>query len=186
MKKIFLAIAILFAAMNCVAQYNFSSRTFEVESVDEWGDKTGNINFGVWCDGYFRNCATDKDVASLKFVGNTKDDCMIVVLYEYNNKTSDAIKGFKLINEKDELLFSASTIVKREWKRKGYVNYNDLISFLRNSETIKVELYGSASTHAYFKIDNPTEFADLIEKYNNIEPKKENRRIDDVYWYSYH
>lgn len=200
MKKIFLAISILFVAVSCstinefpsstfecdVPPYEFSSSTFECEAVDSWGDKDGTINFGVLCEGYFYNSATDGDVASLKIVGNSNDDCIIVRLKEYNTKTSDAIRGFKFINEKGNLLFSASTNIRREFKSNGYINYNDLICFLRDSKTIKVELYGSSSTHAYFKIDNPKEFAELIDKYENIRPKKEKIRIDDVYWYSYH
>ena len=199
MKKIFLAIAILFVAVSCstinefpssnfgcVVPYEFSSSTFECEAVDSWGDKDGTINFGVLCEGYFYNNATDGDVANLKIVGNSNDDCIIVRLKEYNIKTSDAIRRFEFINEKGNVLSSKTTIIRKEYKADGYINYNDLICFLQNSETIKVELCGVASTYAYFKIDNPKEFAELIKKYADIKPKKEEKRIDDVYWYSYH
>lgn len=198
MKKIFLAITILFVAVSCntinefpssnfncdVPPYEFSSRTFECEAVDSWGDKDGTINFGVLCEGYFSNNETDGDVASLKIVGNSNDDCIILIMKEYNIKTSNAIKGFEFINEKGDLLFSASTIITRETKTNVTINYNDLICFLRDSKTIKVFLYGNSSTYAYFKIDNPKEFTELIEKYEDIKPKKEEKRVDDTYWQS--
>lgn len=197
MKKIIFAIAILFVAVSCntmietpssnfgcVVPYEFSSSTFECEAVDSWGDKDGTINFGILCEGYFYNSATDGDVANLKIVGNSNDDCIIVILKEYNIKTSDAINGFEFINEKGDLLFSASTIIRRESKSYMTINYSDLICFLRDSKTIKVELYGNSSTHGYFKIDNPKEFAELIEKYEDIKPKKEEKRVDDTYWQS--
>ena len=65
MKKILVALMLCMVSIMGFGQKEFSSETFVTETVDEFGDKTGNMKVGIMATGYFSNSATSNSCAEL-------------------------------------------------------------------------------------------------------------------------
>lgn len=167
MKKFMVALMLCLVSIIGFGQY--TSKIFEVKAVDEFGDETGTTNFGITLEGKFSNSATSGSYAVAVIKGNSTSDLMSLKLYEYGKYKSNDEFSLTLINDKDEELKSNYCWFVKEKSTLNEITYKKLIPFLKNSNIIKVKIvektkYGTP-TIAVFKIDNPEEFAKLLEKY---------------------
>lgn len=88
MKKILLALMLCMVSIMSFGQKVFSSETFVTETVDEFGDKTGNMKVGIKATGYFSNSATSNSDAGL--IISAMKDTSWYDFYEYcGNHSSD-------------------------------------------------------------------------------------------------
>ena len=115
MKKIILISALCLLCNVIIAQMSFSSRNFITETVDEFGDKTGEVKVGISAKGYFSNSATTNSCAEL-IISMTKN-LSWADLYEYcgNHPSNDLFNiTFEGVATKENV--DASTVGKSETK----------------------------------------------------------------------
>ena len=161
MKKIFLISVLCLLYSTIFAQMSFSSRNFITETVDEFGDKTGDFKVGIIAKGYFSNSATTNSCAEL--VISMMKNKSWTDLYEYcgdHASSDDFITTFEGT--------STNEIVK--------TSYNIPLSFLelcKRNDTVKVKMretsdYGTTS--AVFKLFNcKTLYKNYIKTFGEIE-----------------
>lgn len=161
MKRIFLISALCLLCSTIFAQMSFSSKNFITETVDEFGDKTGEIKVGIVAKGYFSNSAITNECAEL-VISMMKDNTWYD-LYEYcgNHPTND------LYN----ITFEGVTT-------KEYVNASifipiNFLELCRKNDTIKVRMKASSkysTASAVFKLFDCKKFyADYISTFGEIE-----------------
>lgn len=133
---------------------NFSSENFVTETVDEFGDKTGEIKVGIIAKGSFSNSATYQSCADL--VLSFKEKGSWYSLYEYcGNKPSEELFSITFIG----------TFTKEKINCGSKFSLSIPYSFIelcKNNDTIKVKMeeiteYGSPTT-AVFKLFNCQSF----------------------------
>lgn len=162
MKKYFVFIFICLFSVLAYGQKQFSSENFCVETVDEFGDKTGNIRVGIMAKGYFSNSATTNSCAQLMLYKSNITNHMYFNLYEYcGNHTSKDYFRITLIGTTTKEIISDSYCI------------DDIPSFIKlceSNDTINVrlkEIGDYASTSAVFRLFNCKKFAEL---YKNPTP----------------
>jgi len=133
---------------------NFSSENFVTETVDEFGDKTGEIKVGIIAKGNFSNSATYQSCADLVLSFKEKESWYS--LYEYcGNKSSEELFSITFIG----------TFTKEKINCGSKFSLSIPYSFIelcKNNDTIKVKMeeiteYGSPTT-AVFKLFNCQSF----------------------------
>ena len=90
MKKTLLALMLCMVSIMSFGQKTFYSKTFVTETVDEFGDKTGNMKVGIKAIGYFSNSATSNSDAEL--IISAMKDTSWYDFYEYcgNHSSGDS------------------------------------------------------------------------------------------------
>lgn len=161
MKRIFLISVLCLLCSTIFAQMSFSSKNFITETVDEFGDKTGEIKVGIVAKGYFSNSATTNSCAEL-IISMMKDNTWYD-LYEYcgNHPTDDLYKiSFEGVTTKE--CVNASIFIP--------INFLELC---RKNDTIKVRMKASSeysTASAVFKLfDCKKLYADYISTFGAIE-----------------
>lgn len=149
MKKFLTAIVLCLVCTMSFGQYNFSSENFVTETVDEFGEKTGNIKVGIRAKGYFSNSATTNSCAQF-YIHVMKDDSWFS-LYEYCG-THASHDDFHV------------TFIGTKTKKEVTTIYDIPVDFIRlclENDTINVKMYETdsyGSTTAVFRLFNCKDF----------------------------
>lgn len=147
MKKLIVTLMLCLISICGFGQKTFSSKNFVTETVDEFGDNTGNIKVGILANGYFSNSATTNSCAELiiSFMENSSWSS----LYEYcgNHQSNDRFVIIATGTTTNE------TVSLCSWR----IDYS-FIELCKNNDTIKIKMnedskYGSSTT-AVFKLYN--------------------------------
>ena len=143
MKKIFLISALCFCCNAIFAQMSFSSENFVTETVDEFGDKTGNIKVGIKATGYFSNSATTNSCAHL--IISMMQNTSWYNLYEYCGNHASS----------DDFIITFEGTATKEIVKAIYDVPMDFLKLCKNNDSIKVRMkeksdYGTTS--AVFKL----------------------------------
>lgn len=143
---------------------DFASEVFSLETVDEFGDKTGNTKIGFICCGKFSNTATTNSPANLVIGAYPKDKKIYFTLFEYaRNHPSDDVYSIVFENENGETL----KINELNYSQ----NYSKFYKFIENSKDVKIRMTEiceySTPTTATFRIFNPHEYVKLITQYES-------------------
>ncbi len=160
MKKYFILVILCFICTMGFSQKTFVSENYCVETVDEFGDKTGNIRVGILAAGYFSNSATINSNARLNiFKGTTSTGkpYLTATLYEYNKYPSRHTFGITL----------KGTTTNDSFDGTDYrINIEKFIKLATENDTILVKMrgLGYSNTTAVFKLCDCKEFVKL---YNN-------------------
>lgn len=179
MKKIFMALVLCLVSICGYGQKTFSSNNFIVETVDEFGDKTGNIKVGIIAKGYFSNSATTNSCAELiiSFMKNSAWSS----LYEYcRNHPSD--DNFYIIatgtTTNDTIILHSSQI-----------EYS-FIELCENNDTIKITMIEDSkysSTVALFKLYDCKDFySKYISEFGESNYFNHNNGKDGVKYLFHH
>ena len=143
MKNILIALMLCMVSIMGFGQKEFSSETFVTETIDEFGDKTGNMKVGVMATGYFSNSATSNSCAEL-IISIMKDKSWYS-LYEYcGNHSSD---------ESFSVIFTGTAT--HETLKINYDIPYEFIELCKNNDTIYVKMNETgryATTTAIFKL----------------------------------
>lgn len=169
MKKICMAIVLCLVCTMSFGQKTFSSEPFVVETVDEFGEKTGKIKVGILAEGYFSNSATTNSCAQLMI--NIMEDHSWFSLYEYcNNHASHENLRVTFIGTKNKK--EVSTVYEIPF---------EFIELCSENDTINVKLHGTesySSTTAVFRLFNCKDFyATYIHQFDNEEVKNEAEKV---------
>ncbi len=153
MKKVLLVITFCFISVSyCFAQRPYSSKNFITETVDEFGDKTGEIKVGIQAKGYFSNSATSNSCADLILSFMTRGRGW-GNLYEYCDSKSS--------NQDFHIQFIGTTSNEKWEMSMSNISY-EFIELCQNNDTIKVKLTenskGGVPTTAVFKLYNCKDF----------------------------
>ena len=176
MKKIFLISALCLLCNAIIAQLSFSSENFIIETVDEFGDKTGEFKVGIIAKGYFSNSVTTNSCAEL--VISMMKNRSWTNLYEYcgNHASSD-----------DFIITFEGTSTKEIVK----ATYDVPMSFLKlckNNDTIKVRMKESSdygTTSAVFKFFKCQSFYnDYTNTFGKIQYRQFLIRDNTLYVYN--
>lgn len=164
MKRILLTLAICLCGIAMFAQKTFSSENFTTETVDEFGDKTGEIKVGIIAKGYFSNSATTNSCA--KFMISFKKKSSWYDLYEYCNNHAS----------KDEFHTTFEGVATGEIVKATYFVPTAFLNLCRENDTIKVKLKDASeygSTSAVFKLFHCKAFyQSYIKTFGTVEQKK--------------
>jgi hypothetical protein len=149
MKKFFMAIVLCFVCTVSFGQKTFSSENFVVETVDEFGEKSGKIKVGILAEGYFSNSATTNSCARLMV--NIMEDHSWFSLYEYcgNHASHDDLRII-FIGTKTKTEVSTTSRIPIEF-----------IKLCADNDTINVKMYETSSygsTRATFRLFNCNDF----------------------------
>lgn len=176
MKKIILISALCLLCNAIIAQMSFSSRNFITETVDEFGDKTGEVKVGISAKGYFSNSATTNSCAEL-VISITKN-LSWADLYEYcgNHPSNDLFNiTFEGVATKEYVDAKITIPIK-------------FVELCKNNDTIKVRMNESSeygTTSAVFKLFNCKKFyADYVSTFGTIEYALYQKRKDILYVYN--
>lgn len=176
MKKIILISVLCFLSSAIIAQMSFSSRNFITETVDEFGDKTGEVKVGISAKGYFSNSATTNSCAEL-IISITKN-LSWADLYEYcgNHPSSDVFNiTFEGVATKEHVDAKITIPIK-------------FVELCKNNDTIKVRMNESSqygTTSAVFKLFNCKKFyADYVRTFGTIEYALYQKRGGNLYVYN--
>lgn len=149
MKKIFMAIVLCLVCTVSFGQYSFSSENFVTETVNEFGEKTGNNKVGIRAKGYFSNSATTNSCAEF-YIHVMKDDSWFS-LYEYcsDHASHDSFHV---------------TFIGTKTKKEVSTTYEIPVEFIKlcnENDTINVKMYETdsyGSTTAVFRLFNCKDF----------------------------
>lgn len=176
MKKIVLLSTICLLCNVIMAQMSFSSRNFITETVDEFGDKTGNIKVGISAKGYFSNAATTNSCAEL-IISITKNHSW-TNLYEYCGDHASS----------DDFIVTFEGTATKEIVKAIYSVPMDFLKLCKNNDTIKVRMkensdYGTTS--AVFKLFKCKSFYnDYTNTFGEIQYRKFQIRDNSLYVYN--
>lgn len=150
MKKILMALMLCLVNICGFGQKTFSSTNFITETVDEFGDKTGDIKVGIIAKGYFSNSATTNSCAELviSFMKNSSWSS----LYEYcGDHSSDDIF---------DIIATGTTTNETIRLRSRRIEYS-FVELCENNDTIKIKMIEDSkysSTTAVFKLYDCKDF----------------------------
>lgn len=149
MRKFFMAIVLCLVCTFSFGQYNFSSENFVTETVNEFGEKTGNNKVGIRAKGYFSNSATTNSCAQF-YIHIMKDDSWFS-LYEYcgNHASHD-----------DFHVTFVGTKTKKEVSTTNEIPV-EFIKLCNENDTINVKMHETSpygSTTAVFRLFNCKDF----------------------------
>jgi hypothetical protein len=149
MKKFFMAIVLCLVCTFSFGQKTFSSENFVVETVNEFGEKNGEIKVGILANGYFSNSATTNSCAKLMI--SIMEGNSWFSLYEYcgNHASHD---DFRVTFIGTKTKKEVSTINKIPIEFIKLCNENDTI----NVKMYETDSYGS--TTAVFRLFNCKDF----------------------------
>ena len=144
-----MAIALCLVCAMSFGQKTFSSENFVVETVDEFGEKSGKIKVGILAEGYFSNSATTNSCARLMV--NIMEDHSWFSLYEYcgNHASHDDLRII-FIGTKTKTEVSTTSRIPIEF-----------IKLCADNDTINVKMYETSSygsTRATFRLFNCNDF----------------------------
>lgn len=151
MKKLIVTLMLCLVSICGFGQKTFSSKNFVTETVDEFGDNTGNIKVGIHAEGYFSNSATSNSCAEL--IISFMENSSWASLYEYcGNHSSDDM--FYIIAAGT----TTNEAVTLDSRRIDY----SFVELCKNNDTIKIKMIAdskySSSTTAVFKLYNCKDF----------------------------
>jgi hypothetical protein len=158
MKKILFTIIIcIVTTFVTFSQRQFSSDQFCVETVDEFGDKTGDIKTGFIAEGYFSNSATTNSCAMLMLSTYPYNGLeMFWTLYEYcgNHASNDSFRA----------VFTGTTTKEVISEKFCLRSINAFLKLCEQNDTINVKMYevgDYATTTAVFRLFNCKSFKNL-------------------------
>lgn len=134
MKKMLFLIAMLFA-VNCVKAdtLEFLSENFVTETVDEFGEKTGDKKVGILAKGYFSNDATTNSCAMLQI--SIMEKGSRIDLYEYCSDHPSRNNFFiTFIGENGE------KVKCYKWFTPGKNTLPKFLAMCKNNDVIKVKI----------------------------------------------
>lgn len=158
--------ALMLCLISIMGFSQFSSENFMVETVDEFGNKTGNFKVGMIAEGYFSNSETPQSCANL--IISFMENSSWCYLYEYcGDKSSDKDFNITFVGTTTNTTIS---------------DVHSLIELCENNNTINVKMienteYGNPTT-AEFKLSNCNEFYSL---YTNQFEQTNDRYISYEY-----
>lgn len=149
MKKILMAMVLCLVCTLSFGEKTFSSENFVIETVDEFGEKTGRIKVGILAKGYFSNSATTNSCAELMI--NIMQETSWFSLYEYcgNHASNDDLKII-FIGVKTKTEVSTTSRIPIEF-----------IKLCADNDTINIKMYDTnsyGSTTAVFRLFNCKDF----------------------------
>lgn len=131
---------------------NFTSENFKTETVDEFGDNTGDIKVGIHAKGYFSNSATTNSCAEL-IISFMKDKSPWVSLYEYcsNSSSKELYKITWTGTTTNETIITGDYLISLK-----------ILDLFKDNDVIKIKMierteYGTPTT-AVFKLYKGKEF----------------------------
>lgn len=182
MKKVLFMLLCL-VNLSAFCQMNFTSESFKVETVDEFGDKTGKMKVGILANGYFSNSATTNSNATLVL---SFTPSAWATLYEYGSQKSNDkfeitfMSETQTITVEDRIDFDDKTI---------YETFTDFVLMCKDNDEIKVSMrektdYGTQTT-AVFKLFSCKEFYNMyISQFGDFE-KIKSERVGDHFLHIY-
>lgn len=154
--------------LSTFGQMNFTSENFKVETVDEFGDKTGKMKVGIQANGYFSNSATTNSKATLIL---SFTPSAWATLYEYGSQKSH--DKFKIT-----FMSETQTITVKDYfdfdDKRLYETFTDFVLMCKDNDEIKVRMrentdYGTPTT-AVFKLFSCKEFYNMyISQFGDFE-----------------
>ena len=171
MKKTLLALMLCMVSIMSFGQKVFSNETFVVETVDEFGDKTGDMKVGIKATGYFSNSATSNSRAEL--IISAMKDTSWYDFYEYcGNHSSDKSFNIKFTGT------TTHTSVSTDYYSIPY----KFFELCENNDTIYVKMEETgryATTTAVFKLFGCKNFyKKYIETFGGTELIRRGKRRD--------